>query len=89
MSKRIVVNLRPDIPAEADFLDAYEMMPRRAEWVRRILLEAFYEERRRSADVIQRPSGNMVAKTRSVAETVGMPTMVAGATATRLVEGDA
>jgi len=47
MSKRVVVHLRPDVPVESDFLEAYEAMPRRAEWVRRTLLRGFVEERRR------------------------------------------
>ncbi|MEM6902830.1 MAG: hypothetical protein AAF556_06300 [Pseudomonadota bacterium] len=47
MSKRVVIHLRPDVPVECDFLDAYAAMPRRAEWVRRTLLRGFMEEQRR------------------------------------------
>ena len=47
MSKRVVIHLRPDVPVECDFLDAYAAMPRRAEWVRRTLLRGFVEEQRR------------------------------------------
>lgn len=51
MSKRVVIHLRPDIPVEGEFLDAYSAMPRRAEWVRRMLLRGFLEE-------VKRPGSN-------------------------------
>jgi hypothetical protein len=55
MSKRVVINLRPDVPAEADFINVYEAMPRRAEWVRRMLLRGFIEEQRRGSGVLPKP----------------------------------
>ena len=55
MSKRVVIHLRPDVPVECDFLDAYAAMPRRAEWVRRTLLRGFVEEQRRRTNTDDDP----------------------------------
>ena len=55
MSKRVVIHLRPDVPVECDFLDAYAAMPRRAEWVRRTLLRGFVEEQRRRSNSDDNP----------------------------------
>ena len=72
----MVVNLRPDVPVEAEFLDAYEAMPRRAEWVRRMLLRGFAEEQRRSVGSVPKP----LSRQSSMASSLSAPVSSHGGT---------